>query len=73
MKTKSAKKVGNNSIKIPVEMVLPIGRLNFLYLLGRFKLSVIDFKDRYFTIFGNQFNLDEFARFWAERSMYGWH
>ena len=66
-------KVENNSIKIPIEMVLPIGRLNFLYLLGRFKLSVIDFKDRYFTIFGNSSNLDEFARFWAERSMYGWY
>ena len=42
-------KVENNSIKIPIEMVLPIGRLNFLYLLGLFKLSVIDFKDRYFN------------------------
>lgn len=72
MKTKSAKKVENNSIKIPVEMVLPIGRLNFLYLLGLFGLSVIDFKDRYFTIFGNPSKLDDFARFWAERSMYGW-
>lgn len=60
-----------DTISIPFSSTSMFDRLTFLYILGQFEISIVDYDKRnnVFILTGTSENLDIFANYWAERSL----